>query len=665
MVMMKKYSLTRREFIKLNLYATAGLALGGATGVACRSGNGRAASTRMILLGLDGMDPRIVSRMMAEGKLPNFRKLAREGYFGPLRTSTPPQSPVAWANFITGMDSGGHGIFDFIHRDPATYLPYLSTSRTHPPRRTITIGDYVIPLSGGTVENLRRGKAFWEILEEYDIPATILKIPSNFPPSPTEQRTLSGMGTPDILGTYGMFTYLTDQPVEVDEDIGGGRIVEISAQGNTVSAVLLGPKNDYRKAAAVSEVSFTVYRDPGRPAVRIVIGGKEIFLKEGEWSPWVQVSFSMIPGVNVKGICQFYLKQVHPGFKLYVSPIHIDPSDPCMPISTPAKYAKELYRHLGRFHTKGLPADTKALEHGVLDEGEFLASDDFILNERLAMYDYELSRFEAGVLFFYVSSTDQRSHMFWRLQDPKHPNYDERLSRVYGDTIEKTYEQMDRLLEKTLSKVDRDTVLMVFSDHGFSPFYRAFHLNTWLKDNGYIRLKNESAQGEAGFFRNVDWSGTKAYALGFNGLYINVRGREAMGVVSPKARSVLTEEIATKLKGVIDPMTGARPILNVYKTNECCHGPYQSDGPDLIVGYSHGYRASWQTALGKVPKEWLETNFRKWGGDHCVAPDIVPGILLINRKVRSTDACLYDLTATILSVFGVSGPTGMRGATII
>jgi predicted AlkP superfamily phosphohydrolase/phosphomutase len=300
-----------------------------------------------------------------------------------------------------------------------------------------------------------------------------------------------------------------------------------------------------------------------------------------------------------------------------------------------------------------------------LDEGEFLTLDDFILNERLAMYEYELSRFEAGVLFFYVSSTDQRSHMFWRLQDPKHPSYDEKLSRVYGDTIEKTYQQMDRLLEKTLSKVDRDTVLMVFSDHGFSPFYRAFHLNTWLKDHSYIRLKNESRQGQMEFFQNVDWSGTKAYALGFNGLYVNARGREARGVVSPKERKALLKEIATKLKHVADPMTGARPILNVYKTNECCHGPYQDDGPDLIVGYNRGYRASWQTALGKIPKEWFETNMRKWSGDHCMAPDVVPGILLTNQKVRRTDGCLYDLTATILSAFGVSVPPGMRGATIM
>jgi predicted AlkP superfamily phosphohydrolase/phosphomutase len=603
--------------------------------------------------------------MMKEGKLPNFQKLARQGYFGRLGTSTPPQSPVAWANFITGMDPGGHGIFDFIHRDPATYLPYLSTSRTLPPQRTITLGEYNIPLSGGKVENLRRGRAFWEILEEYEIPATILRMPSNFPPSATKQRTLSGMGTPDILGTYGMFTFFTDEPMEIDEEIGGGRIVELSARGNAIPAVLTGPKNYYRKGAPVSEANFTVHKDPKHAVAKMVVEGKEILLKEGEWSPWVQISFSMIPTVTIKGICKFYLKEVNPHFKLYVSPIHIDPSNPCMPISTPADYARELHKRLGPFHTKGLPADTKALDHGLLDEGEFLKQDDFFLDESLSLYDYELGRFEAGVLFFYISSTDQRSHMFWRLRDPKHPSYDEKLARVYGDTIEKIYQNMDRLLGKTLNKADKRTILMVFSDHGFSPFYRAFHLNAWLKDHGYIRLIDESQQGEMEFFQNVDWSHTRAYALGFNGLYVNMRGREAMGIVSPEERNDLVGEITKGLKQVNDPMTGAHAIREVYRTHECCHGPHRDNGPDLIVGYNHGYRASWQTALGKIPKEWLETNLKKWSGDHCMAPDLVPGILLTNRKVLRKDASLCDLTATILSASGVPVPRDMRGTLIL
>jgi len=662
---MSSETLTRREFIKLQLASGVCLSMGGLTGLACNRKKGRETSTRMIVLGMDGMDPHLVHRMMREGKLPNFTRLAREGSFGALCTSTPPQSPVAWSNFIVGTDPGGHGIFDFIHRDPATYLPYLSTSRTAPPSRHITLGNYVIPLSGGRVEDLRRGKAFWEILEEHEIPATVFKMPSNFPPTPTRQRTFAGMGTPDILGTYGIFSYYTDQPVEIDQEIGGARVVMVSAQDNRVQSEIRGPKNTYTTGSPDSSVGFTVWIDAVQPVAEIAIQDTEIILKQGEWSPWVQVQFRMMPTVKVRGICRFYLKEVRPHFRLYVTPVNIDPSDPALPLSTPQGYAKELYRHFGPFSTKGLPADTKAMDHGVLDEGEFLAQDDLVLEEDLAIYEYELDRFETGLLYHYISSTDQRSHMFWRLMDPHHPNFDARLASQYGDTIEKIYIEMDRLLERTWRKVDKRTILIALSDHGFVPYYRSFHLNTWLRDNGYLVISDKGTQGEGEFFGNVDWSRTRAYALGFNGLYINQRGREGMGVVSPLETQVLIEDIAKRLPTVTDPQNGACPVLRVYKARECYYGPYRDQGPDIIVGYNRAYRASWQTALGNTPAQMFETNMKKWSGDHCMASDILPGILLTNRKVVKPDPCLYDLTATILACFGIPIPKDMKGATVL
>ena len=657
---------TRRDFVRLNLYGSAWVALNGMMGLACNRKEGRETATKVIVLGLDGMDPKLVSRMMRDGKMPNFSRVARQGYLGPLGTSTPPQSPVAWANFITGANSGRHGIFDFIHRDPATYLPYLSTSKTEPTQRSITVGDYVIPLSAGKVHDLRKGRAFWEVLEDYEIPATVFKMPSNFPPTATRQRTFSGMGTPDILGTYGIFSYYTDQPVEIDTDMGGGKVHTVSVNNHTVKAGLVGPKNTYRKGSPDSRIDFTVYRDPEYPVAKVVIGEKEFLLNVGEWSPWVELSFSMMPTVGVKGICRFYLKEVHPHFKLYVTPINIDPSDPALPISTPEDYAKELYERFGPFHTKGLPADTKALEHGVLDEAEFLAFDDLILEERLAISEYELDRFESGLLYLYVSSTDQRSHMFWRLTDPKHPAYDPKLAAQFGDTVEKIYQKMDRFLERVLTRVDRNTLLLVFSDHGFTPYYRSFNLNSWLKDQGYLHLIDDAKQGEQEFFQNVDWSRTQAYALGFNGLYLNRRGREAMGAVPSSEVQALEGEIASKLETLKDPATGKRTVVKAYKANESYTGPLQGNGPDIVVGYNRGYRASWQTALGKIPKDWYETNDKKWSGDHCMASDLLPGTLLTNRRVRrAAEASLCDVTATILAAFGIPPPEEMDGKNIL
>ena len=663
---MPKKGLTRREFVKLQLYGGACVAAGGMSALACNRKQGKETGTRVIVLGLDGMEPKIVDRMMREGKLPTFSKIARKGYFGPLGTSTPPQSPVAWANFITGCNPGGHGIFDFIHRDPATYLPYLSTSRTESSEKSISIGDYIIPLSSGKIHDLRKGRAFWEVLEDYDIPATVFKMPSNFPPTPTRQKTFSGMGTPDILGTYGIFSYYTDQPIEIDPDLGGGKIYQVDVHDNKVKADLFGPQNTYRKGSPDSKIGFTVYKDPVNPVAKIVVEDREILLNQGEWSPWVQLSFSMIPTVNVRGLCQFSLKEVHPHFKLYVSPIHIDPGNPALPISTPEDYAQELYQRFGPFHTKGLPADTKALDHGVLDEEAFLAQDDFVLQEQLEIYDYELNRFDSGLLYFYISSTDQRSHMFWRLTDPKLPAYNPKLAAHFGNTIEKIYQEMDRLLDKTLSKMDPNTLLLAISDHGFTPYNRSFHLNSWLKDQGYLALIDEAKQGETEFFSNVDWSKTQAYALGFNGLYINQRGRESMGVVSPMEKRALVEEMTSRMENLTDPQTGRRPIVKGYKATECYSGPYRDQGPDILVGYNRGYRASWQTALGKIPRHWYETNDKKWSGDHCMASDLLPGILLTNRKVQSpAEASLYDITATILAAFQIPRPKGMNGNTIL
>ncbi len=657
--------MTRRDFLRVQLYGTLWAALEG-VGVSACGPRSRRDAPRVIVLGFDGMDPTIAARMMREGKLPAFERAARLGFFGPLGTSTPPQSPVAWSNFISGTDPGGHGIFDFIHRDPSNYLPYLSTSKTEPSAKLLRIGDILIPLGRDRVLDLRKGKAFWEILEDHGIPATILKIPSNFPPTATKQKTLSDMGTPDILGSYGIFSYFSDVPVELDPDIGGGKFRQVAVEGHTVRAALAGPKNPYRAGRPDTEVGFTVYVDPEYPVAKIVIADRQILLNQGEWSPWVQVAFRMSPGIQVKGICQFYLKDVHPHFNLYVTPIHLDPSDPALPISTPEDYASELARRFGPFHTKGLPADTKALDQGILDEEEFLAFDETVLHERERLFDFELDRFESGLLFFYVSSTDQRSHMFWRFGDPQHPAYDARAAGRFGMVMEDAYRQADRILEKALARADRNTLVLAISDHGFLPYYRSFHLNAWLRANGYLCLLEGTGQGDKEFLRGVDWARTRAYALGFNGLYINQKGREARGAVGAFEKARLVEEIAAKLESVTDPASGRKDVFKCYPAGRCYSGPYRDQGPDLIVGYNRGYRASWQTALGKVPEGFFETNRRKWSGDHCMAADLLPGMVVVNRSpARRQGLRLEDITATVLAAYGIPRPPGYTGESIL
>ena len=657
----------RREFLKLGLGAASALALGGDGAPVIRAVGRKATARKVVVLGFDGMDPHLVKVWMDEGKLPAFRKLAAAGGFSPLKTSIPPQSPVAWSNFIAGTNPGGHGIFDFIHRDPATYIPTFSASATTGASKTVRIGDIVLPLSGGAVVNLRKGRAFWQTLEEHDVPATIFKIPSNYPPSATKQRTISGMGTPDIKGYYGLFNYYTNEYREITQEAGGGgRVHEVYVIGNRVEAQLPGPTNSFRRESPETLVDFKVFLDPENPVAKIVIQDQEFILKEKEWSGWKKVSFGLIPTQSVSGICMFYLKEVRPKFKLYVSPINIDPANPALPITTPESYAKELAKRFGPFFTKGLPADTSALDNLILDEGEFLEQDDMVLRESVAMYEDELKRFESGLLFYYFSSTDQRQHMFWRLIDPQHPAYDAGLAAKYGNVIENIYVEMDRVLARTMERTGPDTTIIVMSDHGFNPFRRGFNLNTWLKESGYHKLVDDRRQTETSLFENTDWSRSGAYGIGLNGLYVNQRDREKQGIIAAGAeKDNLVRELARKLEEIVDPATGERALLKAYIAKDVYQGPYVDQAPDIVLGFNRGIRISWQSPLGSFPKELFENNTQKWSGDHMSAAEVIPGILLANKEITSEAPALFDLTATILATFGIEPTAGMIGKNVL
>ncbi|HVP90760.1 MAG TPA: alkaline phosphatase family protein [Terriglobales bacterium] len=663
--------MSRRDFMKVGAAATAALSAGARSFVPKVYGRARA-TKKVIVLGMDGLDHGLVGRWMDEGKLPTFRRLLAEGGdFRPLRTSIPPQTPVAWSNFITGTDPGGHGIFDFFLRDPRNLDPAhilnFSATETTGSKHTVRIGRAVLPLSGGTVRNLRGGRAFWQVLEEREIPSAVIRMPSNYPPSGTRQRTLAGMNTPDIKGRYNTFNYYTNESKSVTEDAGnGGYVHDVFVVGNRVEAKLPGPNNSFRADNPEMEIDFQVFIDPANAAAKIVIQDQEFILKEKEWSGWKRVSFSLFPTQSVNGICQFYLKEVRPKFKLYIGSIHIDPGRPALPISTPESYSRELERRFGPFFTKGLPADTAALDNDILDEEEFLGQDDFVLRESLEQLDYELGRFNEGLFFYYFSSTDQRQHMFWRLIDPDHPSYDPKLAARYGNVIENIYIEMDQVLDKVLRKVDKDTLLLCMSDHGFNPFRRAFNLNTWLLQNGYHRLVKPWKQEESLLFDNTDWAKTRAFGVGLNGLYINERGREHEGIVAPgPEKDNLVREIARKLEALTDPKTGEPAILHAYVAKDIYHGPYVDKAPDIVLGFNRNYRISWQSPLGGFPKEILEDNTKKWSGDHMTAPDVIPGIVFANRKIRAEAPALYDLTATVLDLFGAEKPKEIIGTTIL
>jgi predicted AlkP superfamily phosphohydrolase/phosphomutase len=622
----------------------------------CGGRGGGAGGKRVIVLGFDGLDYSLTKSLIEKQRLPNFARLAASGGFAPLGTSIPPQSPVAWATFITGLDPGGHGIFDFIHRDAQTMTPYLSTSKTSGSSRTVTIGDWQIPLSGGSVELLRHGQPFWDVLEARGIETTIVRMPANFPPSGTATRELSGMGTPDLRGGYGWFSFYTSEPFAFGgRTLSGGTVYPITVQNHVVKAKLYGPNNPFRKVPEEISADFTLYLDVDRRGAKFVIGDEERLLKVGEWTDWVPVDFDLgVPTQSVRGMCRFYLRRLTPDVEVYVTPINIDPVSPVMPVSAPDDYAGELAAATGRFYTQGMPEDTKALKEGVFTRDEFLTQARLAGDENRRQYRFVLDGFTSGLLFYYFGNVDQISHMMWRTRDPTHPAYDPAQDAPYADVIEELYVGLDRIVGETLDRLGDDGTLVVLSDHGFTSWKRSFHLNTWLKEQGYLTLANPARQDDPGFFGNVDWTRTRAYGIGVNGLYINLQGREGQGVVAPADRDRLMGEISAKLLQTIDPKSGERAITKVYRREDVySDAGYFDRAPDLVVGYAKGTRGSDQSALGGIPPEVIVDNTDAWSGDHCMDHEAVPGVLLSNRPLRKPAPSLDKLAAAILAEFGV------------
>jgi predicted AlkP superfamily phosphohydrolase/phosphomutase len=609
---------------------------------------------RVVVLGIDGLDYHLVRDLIGQGRLPHLATLGEAGRFTPLATTTPPQSPVAWSTFITGLDPGEHGIFDFIHRQPATIESFLSTSRTVPPGRMLTFGRWQFPLEGGRVELLRQGTPFWEVLEARGVETTIVRMPANFPPSGTATRELSGMGTPDMLGTYGIFTLFTSRPEVFErQDVSGGMILPIDVIDGVARASIEGPPNPYLVTPVPTKVEFEAHVDAAGGAVKIIIGDQTQVLRPGEWGDWLPVTLPLAPLTDIPGEVRFLLKRITPHFELYASPINLDPLAPALPISAPEDYAAELAAASGRFYTQGMPEDTRGMNAGVLDADELLAQARITFAENLRQFDYVLPRATDGLLFYYFGHVDQVSHMMWRAMDPAHPAYTEADAK-YRRVVEELYVEMDGVVGRTAAALGPDDLLVVMSDHGFAPWRRAVNLNSWLRDAGYLAVTSARA-AMAPALGGVDWTRTRAYAVGLNGLYINTQGREGKGIVPAETRQTLAEEIASQLQTVIDTATGEPAVTRAFVREQAYAGRAHLDlSPDVVVGYARGTRVSSDSALGIVSPDVFSDNREAWSGDHSMDPAHVPGVLFTSRPLRVPAPGLQQLAASLLAEFGVA-----------
>jgi predicted AlkP superfamily phosphohydrolase/phosphomutase len=474
------------------------------------------------------------------------------------------------------------------------------------------------------------------------------------------------MGTPDLLGGYGTFSFYTDDPIFTPGPVNGGVTYPVETAGDHIEGQLHGPLNTLRKENPELVIPFAVDRDPAEPVARFSILDQQFILREHEWSPWIRLKFRFIPGLeSISGLCRLYLRQVRPQFELYVSPVNIDPSSPALPISTPANYARDLSRDVGYFYTQGIAEDTKALTSGILDDDEYLEQAHLVFAEQRRLFDHELAAFRNGLFFFYFSSLDQNGHMFWRAIDPKSPSYDAELAAKHGKLLEDYYCEMDVLLGQALGREDENTTVLVVSDHGFAPFRRSFNLNTWLLENGYLVLRRGAPLVGRDIFRDADWSRTRAYGLGLNGLYLNLRAREKDGIVNPgREADALQREIAARLVAVLDVINHEQVITRVDRASQAYSGSFVAQAPDLIVGYNRGYRVGWDSVLGGIPARVLEDNMQPWSGDHCMDYTKVPGVVLSNRKIQAENPALTDIAPTILAEFGIPPPSTMQGHSI-
>ena len=632
---------------------------------------------KAIVIGLDGLEPAIVEAMLQRGELPNLARIRQSGCYSRLRTTYPAQTPVAWSSFATGTNPGGHGIFDFISRDPATYLPDAALSRFERPKSAF---------APPRVVNQRKGTPFWQTLSQAGVPSVVLRCPCTFPPDEINGRMISGVGVPDIRGAQNKGTFYTqEQNVQAQES---EQVVALPA-GTQFKTHVIGPRNTKHSPGADATCEIRVQANATSQSLLIETGGtpSREDVPVGAWSEWVRFKFKVSMLQAVTGIARIYVRQLEPQIEFYVSAVNFDPAAPLFPVSSPPVYAKDLAGQIGLFSTLGMAEDHNGLNNGRFDEKAYLEQCELVIQERERLMRYELSRFSEGFFFLLYDTPDRVQHMLWRFRDPEHPGYEPDLGREYSALIERHYARCDKLLEPVFDHVDENTLFIVLSDHGFNSFRRAFDTNTWLWQNGLLALKDGKKPSEdlADGPGVIDWSRTYAYAVGLGGIYLNFTGRERDGIVVEGTEAErVRNAIVSGLSGLIDSASQRETIASVSRREQIYSGPYAASAPDLLVNFRPGFRVSWQSAVGGFANSLIEDNRRKWSGDHIIDPEAVPGILFMNQNPDPFDSfpsggrsgkapepasernpSIIDLAPTILNHLGVPVPEIMEGTSLL
>jgi hypothetical protein len=501
---------------------------------------------------------------------------------------------------------------------------------------------------------------------------------------PSDAKVLAGMGTVDMRGGYGTYTLLADRPVDADDPKGDVQRVsvqdfDLDGRPDTVEATLKGPPNLFHLRPGQMPgpgdyltTRVTVHLDPDSDTAVVKLGSQAALLRQGEWSEWMDVSYDALPAglLPLSGSVRFFAMELRPGFKLYASAVNLSPASPPQVLTSPESWIEELHAALGHFYTLGMPEETGALRDGVFDDDDYLRQVALVQHDSRGMLELALDRFAPGdATFVYLSDIDLQCHMLWRHADPKypgqgHPARDPAVAAAHAHDIERFYQDVDAALGRVRERLPEGTRLIVMSDHGFQPYTRKFSLNAWLRDQGYLVLADGRRTGRVGL-EDVDWSRSRAYGIGFNGLYLNLAGRESQGSVRAEEAPALLAEIAARLEAERDPKNGERVVVRAYPAAEAFHGARAREGPDLVVGYNRGYAGSDPSTLGEIGEAVLEDNTSRWSGNHLIDPSLVPGVLLVNAPIADGEHGLVDVTASILDYYGLAPAPGMLGTSFL
>ena len=669
-------------------------------GAALACGSGRPPEKfrqKLVVLGFDGMDPRLVQKWMDEGKLPNMQKLARSGSgVRALGTTHSPESPTAWASFATGVNAGKHNIYDFLVRDTSTYLPDLGMVHREPPHFILNY----IPISRPEITSIRGGTSFWVTAGAAGVRTSELTVPVTFPPEEVPNgEMLSGLPLPDIRGTMGTFYYFGTDLSRYEEGNTefGGILKRLVFDGDTAQTELVGPPNpivrqQIRELRAqhprgdTSEIEkmklaelegredvrlpMTVHWNKAGKSATIEIGDSSIHLGEHEWSKWINLDFSINMLLRVHGMAQLYLISAAPELQLYISPVNFKPDAPPTPMSYPPRFSADLFERLGPYRTLGWAEATWPLNEERIDEKVFMDDLFRAFDDRAEVILQRLDTKQWDLLVGVIESTDRVQHMMWRLIDPQHPMYDKKLAAQFGDSIERVYRKCDEFVGEVMRRVDPSTPIVIVSDHGFHSFRESVNLNTWLVQEGFMAIQGQQPGekklqdlfGGGTFWENVDWAHTRAYAMGLGQIYLNRKGREGHGIVTDADAKQIEADLAARLMTMTDPKTHQRMVDAVYKREDIYTGPFFDNASELQVGLAEGYRVSWQSTLGGSPPGIVYPNMKKWSGDHgSYDYKQTSGVLMSSRQIESAAPSIMDIAPTVLKYFGVPIPSDIDG----